>query len=316
MEDKLPRRRLGSTGLDIFPVCLGCNPLGWTADESRSFEILDAFHAAGGNLLDTADEYSDWAPGNGGGVSERIIGKWMRARGNRDRIIVATKVGLYRPLRGLAARTIQSAIEGSLKRLGTEYVDLYYAHADDPIVPQEETLAAFDALVRDGKVRYLGASNISAGRLLNALIVSERGGWSQYAVVQPHYNLIDRDAYEAKLMPVCEARGLAVLPFQGLAMGFLSGKYRADGPIVESARMPRVRDLYMNQRGYAALEAVTAVAAEIAAPVAAVALAWLLAQRSVVAPIVGASHPDQVADLMRAAYIALTPDQLSSLRVC
>ena len=231
-----PVIRLGRTDLEVFPLCLGGNVFGWTADEDASFAILDAYVEAGGNFVDTADSYSSWVPGHSGGESETIIGKWMAARGNRDRIVVATKVGRLPGKADLRADTIRQGVEDSLRRIGTDRIDLYYAHADDnPEIPLEETLGAFDELVRSGKVRYIAASNYSAPRLAEALAVSERDGLASYAAVQPHYNLVERD-YEQELAPLCADKGVPCVPYFALAMGFLTGKYRSGGATVDSPR--------------------------------------------------------------------------------
>src|SRR5439155_4620388 len=218
--------RIPQTDLDVFPLCLGGNVFGWTADEPQSFGVLDRYLAAGGNFIDTADVYSAWVPGHTGGESETIIGRWMTARGIRSRIVIATKVGMLPGLKGLSPQTIRTAAEASLRRLGVTNIDLYYAHADDLTTPVEESLRAFDALVKEGKVRYIGASNFTASRLAEALRISDSNGLARYVALQPHYNLIHRHDYEGALAAVCRRETVGCLPYYGLAKGFLTGKYR------------------------------------------------------------------------------------------
>ncbi len=304
--------RIG-TDLEVFELCLGGNVFGWTLDEAGSFAVLDAYAQAGGNFIDTADSYSAFAPGNSGGESETIIGRWMAARGNRDELLIATKVGMLEGVRGLSAATIRGAAEASLARLQTDRIDLYYAHRDDPETPQEETLRAFDALVREGKVRHIAASNFSAGRLESALEISAREGLAAYVALQPQYNLLERDEYEGELRPVCERRGVACVPYFGLARGFLSGKYRSGGPEIDSPRAAGVRDAYANERGWAVLAELDRVAAAHGVPVAAVALAWLRAQPTVAAPIASATSPEQLAELVASTSVTLADDELQRL---
>jgi len=299
--------------LDVFELCLGGNVFGWTLDEAGTFAVLDAYAQAGGNFIDTADSYSAFAPGNSGGESETIIGRWMAARGNRDEMVIATKVGSLAGVKGLSAATIHRAAEASLARLQTDRIDLYYAHRDDPEVSQEETLGAFDELVRAGKVRNIAASNFSAERLESALAISARDGLAAYVALQPHYNLLERDEYEGELRAVCERHGIACLPYFGLARGFLTGKYRPDGPEIASPRASGVRDAYANDRGWAVLAELDRVAAAHRVPVAAVALAWLRAQPTVAAPIASATSTDQLAELIPSATLALGDDELSAL---
>jgi aryl-alcohol dehydrogenase (NADP+) len=304
--------RIGNTSLDVFPLCLGGNVFGWTCDEKGSFAVLDAYAAAGGNFVDTADVYPAWVPGNSGGESETILGRWMASRGNRSAIVVATKVGKLAGLAGLSARTIRSAAEGSLRRLGTDVVDLYYAHADDPATPLEETLGAFDALVREGKVRAIAASNYTAPRLAEALETSRRLGLARFEALQPHYNLVHRAGYEGDLAALCAREGLSCFPYYALASGFLAGKYRP-GAKVESARAGAASK-HLDARGLGVLAALDAVAAERRTTVAAVALAWLLAAGpAVAAPIASARTPEQLAELLPAASLALTADEVRQL---
>jgi aryl-alcohol dehydrogenase-like predicted oxidoreductase len=304
--------RIG-TDLDVFELCLGGNVFGWTLDEAGSFAVLDAYAQAGGNFIDTADSYSAFAPGNSGGESETIIGRWMAARGNRDELAIATKVGSLEGVRGLSAATIRRAAEASLVRLQTDRIDLYYAHRDDPEAPQEETLRAFDELVREGKVRHIAASNFSAERLGSALEISAREGLAAYVALQPHYNLLERDGYEGELRPVCERRGVACVPYFGLARGFLTGKYRPGGPEIDSPRAAGVRDAYANERGWAVLAELDRVAAAHGVPVAAVALAWLRAQPTVAAPIASATSPEQLAELVASTTVTLADDEVRRL---
>jgi len=304
--------RLGNTSLDVFPLCLGGNVFGWTIDEERSFAVLDAYVGAGGNFIDTADTYGRGGPG-GGGESERIIGRWMAARGNREQIVIATKVGMSPDLSGLSEATIRSGIEGSLERLGVETVDLYYAHRDDPDTPIAETLGAFGALVREGSIRHAAASNYSASRLSEALRIGEREQMARYVALQPHYNLMERGGYEGELAGVCERNGLACLPYFALARGFLSGKYSRDGALPDGPRAAGVRESYFNERGFAVLDALRRIAAAHDTTVAAVALAWLLAQPTVLAPIASATSPEQLAELLPSAELELSAEELAEL---
>jgi aryl-alcohol dehydrogenase (NADP+) len=303
--------RIAATELDVFPLCLGGNVFGWTADEAQSFAVLDAYVRAGGNFVDTADAYSAWAPGNSGGESETILGRWMAARGCRDRMLIATKVGKSPGLRGLAAATVASAADASLGRLRTDRIDLYYAHEDDPKTPLAETLAAFDRLVRAGKVRWVAASNYKAPRLAEALAVSRREGLARYVAVQDQYNLVRREVYEGELCELCSRERLAFLPYYALAQGFLTGKY-APGGKVESARS-KGAGAYLDSRGLRVIAALREVAAARRTTMAAVALAWLRAQRNVVAPIASARTPEQLAELLPSAMLELTPDEARRL---
>ena len=304
------------TKLDLFPLALGGNVFGWTADEAQSFAVLDAYAAAGGNHLDTADSYSAWVPGHDGGESETIVGNWMRARGNRDEILVATKVGR---LARLTAANIARAADASLRRLQSDRIDLYYAHHDDPDVPLEEQLEAFDALVRAGKVRAVAASNYSAERLAEALAISEREGFAPFVALQPYYNLLERAKsdggdlpYEGALQRLAVERGIAVFPFYSLAMGFLAGKYRP-GRQVDSVRAGGAGAYLETARGRAVLDALDAIAAAHATTVAAVALAWTLAQPGIAAPIASARTPQQLAELLPVASLRLADDELAAL---
>ena len=307
-----PTISLGTTDLTVSPLCLGGNVFGWTADEDASFVVLDAYTAAGGNFIDTADGYGDWVEGNPRGQSERIIGRWMAARGNRDRLVIATKVGRARGMRGLAAATVRAGCDASLERLGTDRIDLYYAHADDPETALDETMAAFDALVRDGMVRHVAASNYTAPRLAEALRLSDRAGLARYVALQPEYNLVSRDEYEGDLQDLCIAEGIACMPYSALASGFLTGKYRPGGPDVASARASSARK-HLDGGGGRVLAVLDDVAAAHDTSVAAVALAWLRAQPGVTAPIASARSPEQLAELLRMADLELTTAELERL---
>jgi aryl-alcohol dehydrogenase-like predicted oxidoreductase len=306
--------RLANTDLDVFPLCLGGNVFGWTIDDERAFAVLDAYFRAGGNFIDTSDSYGRRGAG-GAGESERIIGRWVAARGNRDELVIATKVGMSPELPGLSRETIRRGIEGSLGRLGVDRVDLYYAHRDDPDTPLQETLGAFAELIGEGKIRHAAASNYSAARLEQALRLGARDGMASYVALQPHYNLMERAAYEAELAGVCARHGLACIPYFGLARGFLTGKYRRDGEQVDSTRAAGVREAYFNERGFAVLDALDEVAAAHHASLAAAALAWLLAQPTVLAPIASATSPEQLAQLLECAELELTPAELGRLGV-
>jgi aryl-alcohol dehydrogenase (NADP+) len=296
--------KIADTELDVFPLCLGGNVFGWTADEDASFAVLDAYVQAGGNFIDTADLYA-------GGESEKIIGRWLARRGRHDDLVIATKVGMAGDRGNLRADTIRAAAEDSLKSLGVDQIDLYYAHRDDPNTPIEETLGAFDALVRAGKVRHIAASNYEAPRLAQSLKVSEREGFARYVALQPHYNLVERD-FEGDLADLCARENIGVLPYFGLAKGFLTGKYRPGGPDGDSPRSARARE-YLTDRGLAALGVLDEVAAAHETTVAAVALAWLVAQPTIVSPIASARTPEQLADLLPMAGLRLTDEELNRL---
>ncbi|MEV0305987.1 aldo/keto reductase [Nonomuraea fuscirosea] len=304
--------KIGDSDLEVSPLCLGGNAFGWTADEDTSFAVLDAYAEAGGNFIDTADMYSHWIPGGSGGESERIIGRWMKARGNRDQMVIATKVGALPGLDDLAARTIRRGAEDSLRRLGIDHIDLYYAHVDDPSTPLAETLGAFDALVRAGLVRHIAASNITADRLSAALEISAREGLAPYVALQAEYNLVQREGYERDLAPTIARTGLACLPYVALARGFLTGKYRPGGPQVDSPRADRAR-AHLEGNGPAVLAALDEVAAAHRTSMAAVSLAWLAAQPTVATPLAGARNPDQLADLLPFLTLRLTTDEVALL---
>lgn len=303
--------RIGSTKLEVFPLALGGNVFGWTADEKTSFAILDAYAAAGGNFVDTADVYSAWVPGNSGGESETIIGRWLSTRGNRGEMIVATKVGMHPKFSGLSPTTIRTALEESLRRLQTDYIDLYFAHQDDENTPLEETLRAFDQLVQNGKVRYVAASNYSAARLQEALSISDRAGLVRYVALQQHYNLVERDKYEGELANVVAREGLSSVPYFPLASGFLTGKYRP-GAKVDSQRAERA-GAYLNDKGIKILAVLDEVAAAHDVSAAAVALAWLAAQPTVAVPIASARTPEQLSDLLQVADLKLSKSEIQRL---
>jgi aryl-alcohol dehydrogenase-like predicted oxidoreductase len=300
------------TDLDVFGLCLGGNVFGWTANRDESFTVLDAYSAAGGNFIDSADVYMAGAPGNSGGESETIIGEWLAAReGKRDDIVVATKVGKFPGLDNLRAETIHTAAENSLKRLGVETIDLYYAHFDDPDTPLAETLGAFGELIEAGKVRYVAASNYSAARLTEALETSEREGLPRYVALQPHYNLMERD-FEKDLQPLLEREEIACFPFYALAKGFLTGKYRPGGEKVDSVRAEGASE-YLDERGERMLSALDEIAATHGVAPAAVAVAWLREQPTVLAPIASARNEKQLDPLLASASLELSAAEASQL---
>lgn len=297
-------------------MCLGGNVFGWTCDEAASFAVLDAYVAAGGNFIDTATVYSTWVPGNVGGESEAIIGRWLAALGNRDQVVIATKVGFPGDPHmrgGMDRENIRAGIEGSLSRLGIETVDLYYAHKDDPSTPLEETMTELDALVDEGKVRYLAASNYSAGRLAEALAVSDQHGLERFQGFQPHFNLLERADYEGDAEAVCVAEGLGVAPYFTLARGFLTGKYRPGQDLPTTPRAAGISREYLNDRGWAMLAAVDDVAAAHGCTPAQVSLAWLMRYPGVVSPVASATSPDQLRDIMGAIDLALTDEEFAVL---
>lgn len=305
---RMEKRKLGNSGLEIAPIAFGGNIFGWTVDEPTSFGLLDAFVGAGFNCIDTADVYSRWVPGNRGGESETIIGKWLKRSGNREKVVIATKVGkeMGPTAKGLSKAYVLRAVEDSLKRLQTDRIDLYQSHDDDPETPLEETLEAYAQLIRQGKVRAIGASNHGAGRLSEALEVSRRKGYPSYASLQPLYNLYDRREYERELEPVCRREGLGVLPYFSLASGFLTGKYRRGADVSKSARA-RYLERYLNDRGFHIVDALEQAAREHHATPARVALAWLIARPGVTAAIASATNMEQMNELTRAPELALAP---------
>lgn len=303
--------RIPRTDLDVFPFCLGGNVFGWTADEKASFQVLDRYYGAGGNFVDTADVYSAWVPGHAGGESETIIGRWMAARGTRGRMVIATKVGMLSGLKGLGPQTIRAAADASLRRLGIETIDLYYAHADDPDTPLEDTLRAFDGLVKEGKVRHIAASNYTAPRLAEALALSDRHGLARYVTIQPHYNLVHRREYEGALGDLCARERVGCVPYYGIARGFLTGKYRP-GTEVDSPRASGAR-VYLNDQGLRVLTVLDEIAAAHSTPMAGVALAWIAAQPTVIAPIASARSIEQLAELLPVATLRLTDEEVARL---
>lgn len=307
-------RTLGRSTLEIAPLIFGGNVFGWTIDQEQSFTILDAFLDAGFNCVDTADMYSRWADGNSGGESETIIGHWLKARGNRDKVIVATKCGMEMggDKKGLSKAYILQAVEDSLKRLQTDYIDLYQSHRDDPETGVEETMEAHAQLVKDGKVRFVGASNFSAERLKASLDASAAAGIPRYETLQPNYSLCERATFEGAIQDLCVAEGLGVIPYFSLAAGFLTGKYRTEADLSGRARAGMVGK-YLNPRGLAILAALDATSARLGATHAQIALAWLLAQPGVVAPIVSATSTRQLADTLKAVEVKLDDEALAAL---
>ncbi|MFF3251215.1 aldo/keto reductase [Actinacidiphila glaucinigra] len=303
---------IGNSDLDVSPLCLGGNVFGWTADEATSFEVLDSYAEAGGNFVDTADVYSAWVPGHSGGESETVIGSWLAKRGRRDDVLVATKVGSHPDFKGLKAATVKAAAEESLRRLGTDRIDLYYTHYDDPETPVEEIVTALDGLVREGKVRHVAASNISPERLAASLEFADREGLTKYVALQQHYNLVEREQYEGPLREVVQAHGLASVPYFGLARGFLTGKYRP-GVTVDSPRAEGAGAYLGSERGPRVLAALDEVAAAHGVEPASVALAWLRSQPTVVAPIASARTPGQLSALLASIDLELTAAELDQL---
>ena len=302
----MQKRKLGRSGLEVAPLVLGGNVFGWTAGEATSFQLLDAFVAAGFNCIDTADTYSRWAPGHQGGESEAIIGRWLKQRGNRDKVVIATKVGMDMggDKKGLARAYILREVEDSLKRLQTDYIDLYQSHTDDAATPLEETLEAYAQLTKQGKVRAIGASNYKADRLAQAAKVSRERGYPRYESLQPLYNLCERADYEKTLEPVCAEHGLGVIPYFSLAAGFLTGKYRSEADLGKSPRGQGIKK-YLNERGFRILDALDKVAGQTGSTPTAVALAWLLARPSVTAPIASATSLEQLDTLLAGTRLQL-----------
>jgi len=308
-------RPLGRSGLQVSPLAFGGNVFGWTVDEAASFKLLDAWLDAGFNFVDTADVYSAWVPGHTGGESETIIGKWLRHSGKRNRLVLATKVG--KPMGegkvGLSPKYIREAVEASLKRLQTDYIDLYQSHDDDAGTPLEESLGAFDALIKEGKVRAIGASNYTAPRLAEALDVSERLGIARYESLQPLYNLYDRAVFEDALEPLCLKRGVGVINFYALAAGFLTGKYRTEADAAKSARGANTTRKYLNPRGLRILDALDKVAQQYNAKPGQVAIAWQIARPSVTAPIASATSIAQLEELVVATQLKLDTGTIDML---
>lgn len=312
------KRKLGRTGLETGPLIFGGNVFGWTADEAMTFRLLDAFVDAGLNVIDTADVYSMWIPGNQGGESETIIGKWLKQSGKRDQVLIITKVGVDINVKKMPGEInlkkdyILDEVEESLKRLQIDCIDIYMAHRDDDSVPLEESLAAFDQLLRDGKVRSIGASNYEADRLAQALQVSADNGFARYETLQPCYNLYDRNSYEGPLQDLCVKEDIGVVTYFSLACGFLTGKYRSEKDLENRPRAYRVKEM-MNDRGMRILQAVDQVAGEINTTPAQIALAWIMAQPGIAAPIASATSLQQLEDLIGAARLELPADAVAIL---
>ena len=309
------KRRLGRTDLDVSVLCFGGNVFGWTTDEAQSAAVLDAFMESGGNFIDSADVYSAWAPGNKGGESEVILGQWMKDRGNRKDVVLATKLGspMGEGKKGLSRAYMMQAVEDSLTRLQTDYIDLYQAHRDDQETPLEETMAAFDELVKQGKVRWIGASNFSAERLAAANEVAKQQGGARYESIQPPYHLLRRSDYEAALEPLCQREEIGVITYSSLASGFLTGKYQKGAELPKSGRAGGVQSQFMNDKGWAVLEAVESVASRLGATPAQVALAWIVARPGMTGPIASATTPEQLAELIGGIDLKLDDEAISTL---
>lgn len=307
-------RRLGSSDVQVVPLMLGGNVFGWSIDQATSFEILDAFVGHGFNFIDTADVYSNWVPGNHGGESETILGNWFKERGSRDKVILATKVGMDmgEGRKGLSKRYIIEAAEASLRRLQTDYIDLYQSHKDDPATPPEETLEGYQRLVQQGKVRLIGASNYNGVRLAEAMETAEQKGLPAYVTLQPDYNLHQRQEYEQELAPVVERFGLGVIPYFSLAAGFLTGKYKTRED-VKGAKRAGVLGKFFDERGEKILRALAEIERETGAKQATISLAWLLAQPTITAPIASATNTEQLRALCAAVELKLTPVQVLRL---
>jgi aryl-alcohol dehydrogenase-like predicted oxidoreductase len=305
-------RPLGRSGLSVAPLVFGGNVFGWTADEAMSHRLLDAFIDGGFNAVDTADVYSAWVPGHAGGESESVIGRWLKARGKRDDVLILTKVAMWPAQPGLSAANIASAVEGSLKRLQTDYIDLYQSHQDDAETPIHETLEAFDRLVKAGKVRAIGASNFTPARLAESLKVSADNGLARYETIQPKFNLYDRDQVEGELAALTGQEGLGVIPFYGLAAGFLTGKYRTEADLEGRSRGRTVK-AYLNDKGFKVLAALDEAAKATGATQAQVALAWIMAHPSITAPIASATSVEQLTELMAAAQLVLPTEVIEKL---
>jgi aryl-alcohol dehydrogenase-like predicted oxidoreductase len=301
---------LPKTELLVHPLCLGANVFGWSADEAQSFAVLDAYVAAGGNFIDTADVYSEWKEGNTGGESEAILGKWMKARNNRNKIVLATKVAKLSTRRGLSPANITAALDDSLRRLQTDYVDIYYSHEDDLKVPTEDTLGKYTELISAGKIRYIAASQHTGARLQHALDTAKTNNLASYIALQDHYNLMTRNPFELEQQAVVAQNGLSVLPFYGLAKGFLTGKYRP-GITVESVRAEAAKE-YMTPTGWATIDALDAIAKNHGASMSAVALAWLRSNPTVSAPIASARTVEQLLEILQ--IIKLSTEELDKLR--
>ncbi|GGL04540.1 aryl-alcohol dehydrogenase-like predicted oxidoreductase [Curtobacterium luteum] len=304
--------RIGTSDLTVFPLALGGNVFGWTADEETSHRVLDAYAGAGGDFVDSADVYSAWAPGNSGGESERVIGSWLRASGKRDDVVIATKVSQHPEYKGLSASTVAAAARASLERLGTDRIDLYYAHFDDESTPLEETVRAFDQLVREGLVRYTAISNYSRARAEEWIRIADENGLAKPVAIQPHYNLVTREPYESEIAPLAAAEHLGVVPYFALAAGFLTGKYRTKEDFAGADREGQVSG-YFTDEGLAVVDALDTIADAHGVAIATVSLAWLQAQPDVVAPIASARNTEQLPALLASAELELTPEELQTL---
>jgi aryl-alcohol dehydrogenase-like predicted oxidoreductase len=307
--------KLGLSNLEVSPISFGGNVFGWTLDEKKSFEILDAYADAGFNFIDTADVYSAWIPGNKGGESETIIGKWMKSRGNRAKMIITTKLGfdLGEGNKGLSAAYVKKAVDASLTRLQTDYIDVYLSHLDDEATPVSETLIAFNALIDEGKVREIGTSNLSAERIEASLKFTKENNLKSYICLQPQYNLYDRQKFETEYLTLVEREKLAVTPYYALASGFLTGKYRTDADLSKSPRGGGIKNQYFTDRGDKILAAMDSVSAEVNAPLSEIALAWQLHKPYITAPIASATSIEQLNSLIRAASLQLTNEQVTRL---
>ena len=308
------RRQLGTSDLMVSPLTFGGNIFGWTADESASFKLLDAFVAAGFNFIDTADTYSTWVPGNKGGESETIIGNWLRKSGKRNDVLIATKLGgdMGDGKKGLSAKYIKEEVEASLQRLQTDHIDLYYSHYDDADTPVEETMTAFNDLINEGKVRFIGASNLSAERIVASNKFARENGLASYVALQPLYNLYDRQKFEKEYLQLAKDEGLGVLPYYSLASGFLTGKYRSEADLNKSQRGGGIKK-YLDERGIKILTAMDKVAGEHSVPLSQVAIAWLIAQPTITSAIASATSEKQLTELTTAASLQLTVEQIAEL---
>jgi aryl-alcohol dehydrogenase-like predicted oxidoreductase len=312
----MEKRELGKSGIMVDPFCFGGNVFGWTADEKTSFELLDAYTANGFDFIDTADVYSTWVPGNKGGDSEAIIGKWLKKSGKRDKVIIATKVGkpMGPDMKGLSKKYINQAVEDSLKRLKTDYIDLYQSHDDDKGTPLAETLEAFTDLIKAGKIRAIGASNYSGARLSEAIEVSKKNGLASYQTLQPEYNLYSREGYETDLEQICLDNNIGVITYYSLASGFLSGKYRSESDLSKSQRGGGIKK-FLNPRGLSILDALDQVAKEYNTAPASVALAWLIARPGITAPIASATSVKQLKEILNSATIRLSEEAIELLTI-
>ncbi len=310
----MEKRQLGRSSLRVAPLAFGGNVFGWTVDEKTAFQLLDVFIDGGFNLIDTANSYSRWVPGNKGGESETIIGNWTKERRNRSKVVIATKVGsdIGQGQKDISRKHILTAVEDSLRRLRTDYIDLYQTHWDVETTPVEETLGAYAQLVKEGKVRWIGASNLSPERLKESLDASKKHGFPRYESIQPQYNLYDREAFETSLEKICIDNQLGVISYYSLASGFLTGKYRSETDLAKSPRGNGIKK-YMNERGFRILAALDKISKEYDATPASVSLAWLIARPSVTAPIASATNPDQLQSLVRATELKLSPEAIGRL---